>query len=490
MKRYSKDSWESEYTRIKPQDDAMHEECGVFGIYMEDDYYDPAEACYLGLFALQHRGQESAGIAISDGKDMKLHKGMGLCAQVFENDLDRLYGGHIGIGHVRYSTTGDSQVMNAQPLVMSYKSGKLALAHNGNLINAAVIREKLEDDGAIFQTSVDTEVMAYLLAKTARLGIVEGIRRMMSLVRGSYALVIATDEALIGVRDPQGIRPLALGKLDDNFVLASESCAFDAIDAEFVRDVRPGEIAVIDKNGFKSYQTQTALDTSLCIFEYVYFARPDSDIDGISVYRARENMGRRLAMAYPVEGDLVGGVPDSATPAAVGYAEQSGVPYKKALAKNRYVGRTFIQPRQSLRERGVKLKLNAMKRNVHGKRVILVDDSIVRGTTSKKIVEMLRLAGAKEVHMRISSPPVICPCYFGIDTPSHDQLIGSKKTVEEIRRLIGADTLEYLTEEDLLKTVEGAGCNFCTGCFNGKYPMDIIRECERTKELVLADYFD
>lgn len=477
------------YERIKPDDDCMKEECGVFGIYMEDDFYDPAEAVYLGLFALQHRGQESAGIAVTDGKNMKLHKGMGLCAEVFKNDLDRLYGGKIGVGHVRYSTTGDSQVLNAQPLVMSYKNGKLAMAHNGNLVNAGILRAKLEDEGAIFQTTLDTEIMAYLLAKNAKRGLVDSIRIMMQIVRGSYALVIATDNCLIGVRDPQGIRPLALGKLDDNFVLASESCAFDTIDAEFIRDVRPGEIVVIDENGFKSYQTQLAIDTALCIFEYVYFARPDSDIDGISVYRARENMGKRLAQAYPVEADLVGGVPDSATPAASGYAEESGIPYRKALAKNRYVGRTFIQPKQSLRERGVKLKLNALKKNVHGKKVILVDDSIVRGTTSKKIVDMLRLAGAREVHMRISSPPVCCPCYFGIDTPSHDQLIGAKKTVEEIRQTIGADSLAYLTKEDLLKTVEGAGCNFCTGCFDGNYPVDIKKACQETEKLVLTEYF-
>ena len=478
-----------QYERIKPDDDCMHEECGVFGIYMEDDVYDPAEAAYLGLYALQHRGQESAGIASVVKDDIRLYKGMGLCAEVFKNDLDRLYGGRIAIGHVRYSTTGDSQVLNAQPLVMSYRGGKMAIAHNGNLVNTDVLRKKLEDDGAIFQTTLDTEVMAYLLAKNAKDGMVESIKKMMEVVKGSYALVITTNDTLIGVRDPQGIRPLALGRLDDNFVLASESCAFDTIDAEFIRDVRPGEIVVINKDGFHSYQTSLSLDTALCIFEYVYFARPDSDIDGISVYRARENMGRRLAQAYPVEADLVGGVPDSATPAAVGYAEESGIPFKKALAKNRYVGRTFIQPKQSLRDRAVKLKLNAMKRNVHGKKIILIDDSIVRGTTSRKIVEMLRLAGAREVHMQISSPPVTCPCYFGIDTPSHDQLMGAKNSVEEMRKIIGADTLHFLTKEDLLKTVEGAGCNFCTGCFDGHYPVDIKKACAQTQKLDLTQVF-
>ena len=473
------------YDRIKPFDDCMPEECGVFGIYMNDKTYDPAEAAYLGLYALQHRGQESAGIISTDGKDMKMHKGMGLCAEVFKGNLDNISGGRIAIGHVRYSTTGQSLLSNAQPIMMSYRSGKLAMAHNGNLINSDILRKKIEDDGAIFQTTLDTEVMANLIARNSKGGLLEAIRSMMEVVRGSYAITLMTQEVLIGIRDPQGIRPLALGKLDNNFVLASESCAFDAIDAEFIRDVRPGEIIIIDKNGFKSYQAVAPMDTALCIFEYVYFARPDSDIDGISVYRSREEAGKRLAITYPVEADLVSGVPDSATPAASGYAEQSGIPFKKALAKNRYVGRTFIQPQQSLRERGVKLKLNAIKRNVHGKKIVLIDDSIVRGTTSKKIVEMLRLAGAREVHMQISSPPVIAPCYFGIDTPSHEQLIGAKNSVEEIRKIIGVDTLHYLSPEDLLKTVEGAGCNFCMGCFNGKYPVDMKKAREHTCKLEL-----
>lgn len=474
-----------EYERWKPQDDVMPEECGVFGIFTDDRRYDPAEATYLGLYALQHRGQESAGIAVSDGKGIKFHKGMGLCSEVFKDNLGSLLGGHIGIGHVRYSTTGDSMADNAQPLVMSYRGGKFAMAHNGNLINNTVLREKLEDEGTVFQTTIDTEVMANLIARYSKHGMLKAISAMMKVVRGAYALVIMTQGELIAVRDPQGIRPLALGKLDNSYVVASESCAFDAIDAEFVRDIRPGEIIVINKNGLKSYQAQSAMDTALCVFEYVYFARPDSDIDGISVYRSRENMGTRLAQAFPIDADLVSDVPDSATPAASGYAAESGIPYAKALAKNRYVGRTFIQPSQALRERGVKLKLNAIKRNVHGKKLILIDDSIVRGTTSRKIVEMLRLAGAREVHMLISSPPVICPCFFGIDTPSHDQLVGSKNSVEEIRKIIGADTLHYLSIGDLLKTVEGAGCNFCAGCFNGQYPVDIRRALKETETMDL-----
>jgi amidophosphoribosyltransferase len=474
------------YERIKPKDDVMHEECGVFGIYMNDKTYDPAEAAYLGLYALQHRGQESAGIAVADGGDIRVHKGMGLCAEVFRDSLGSITGGNIAVGHVRYSTCGDSAAGNSQPIVLSYRKGKIAMAHNGNLINCDVLRDKLIDEGMIFQTTLDTEVMAALIARYSKIGLIESITKMMKMVRGAYALTIMTEDALIGVRDPKGVRPLALGKLDDNYVLASESCAFDAIDAEFVRDIRPGEIVMIDKDGLKSFQAQASRETALCIFEYVYFARPDSDIDGISVYRSRESMGIRLAKSYPIKADLVGGVPDSATPAATGYAAQSGIPFAKLLAKNRYVGRTFIQPSQSLRERGVKLKLNAMKRIVHGKKLVLVDDSIVRGTTSKKIVEMLRLAGAREVHMMISSPPVKYPCYFGIDTPSHEELIGAKKSIEEIRRVIGADSLNYLTVEDLLKTVEGAGCNFCVGCFNGEYPVDIEKAKKETEGMDLS----
>ena len=473
------------YERIKPRNDSMQEECGVFGIYMNDDAYDPAEAAYLGLYALQHRGQESAGIAVAKEGEILQYKGMGLCAEVFRDSLSKIAGGKLAIGHVRYSTTGESKLTNCQPLVISYRSGKLAIAHNGNLVNTEVLRRRLEEQGAIFQTTLDTEVMAALIARYSKEGLLPAIRKMMTLAKGAYALTIMTEDTLIGVRDPKGIRPLALGKLDNNYVLASESCAFDAMDAEFVRDIRPGEIVMINKDGLKSYTGVQSSETALCVFEYVYFARPDSDIDGISVYKAREAMGTRLAQRFPVDADLVADVPDSATPSASGYAAQSGIPYTKALAKNRYVGRTFIQPSQSLRERGVKLKLNAIKRNVHGKKLVLIDDSIVRGTTSKKIVEMLRLAGAREVHMMISSPPVKYPCFFGIDTPSHEQLIGAKKSIDEICRQIGADSLHYLTIEDLLKTVEGAGCNFCVGCFNGKYPVDIERANKESETVEL-----
>lgn len=472
------------YERLKPFEDCMHEECGVFGVFCTDGSIEPAEAAYYGLFALQHRGQESAGIAVAKEGRIEYQKDMGLVPEVFKNGYKKLEGAHAAIGHVRYSTTGDSQLINAQPLVISSKKGNLALAHNGNLTNAKALRDELENSGAIFQTSIDSEVIASLIAKHRSNGIVDAIKTTMGLLKGSYALVIMTQDELIGVRGPKGIRPLALGKIDGSFVFASESCAFDTIGAEFIRDLRPGEIVVVDKQGLKSYYGSGSEETALCIFEFVYFARPDSDIDGISVHKARELAGARLALSNPVDADIVAEVPDSATPAAMGYAAQSGLPYTKALEKNRYVGRTFIQPAQVKRETGVNLKLTPLKRNVRGKRVVLIDDSIVRGTTSKRIVEMLKFAGAKEVHLRISSPPVKYPCFFGIDTV-HDQLIGSDNSVEEIRKLIGADTLIYLSTDDLLKTVEGAACNFCTGCFNGQYPEDVSCLLKRSKKNIL-----
>ncbi|MBT7121856.1 MAG: amidophosphoribosyltransferase, partial [Clostridia bacterium] len=356
------------YHRIKPDDDCMHEECGVFGIVSNDESIDPAEATYYGLFALQHRGQESAGIAVSSNNKIDYHKDMGLISEVFKGGLDNLAGATSAIGHVRYSTTGDSHLANAQPLVIQSRKGSLALVHNGNLINAKEIRDDLESQGAIFQTTIDTEIIASLIAKNTNGDIISGIKKTMEIVKGSYALVIMTPDKIIGVRDPKGIRPIALGKIDNSYVLASESCAFDTIGAEFMRDLRPGEIIEIDKNGLKSHQGPRADETALCIFEYVYFARPDSDIDGICVHRAREMAGAQLAISNPIEADIVAGVPDSARPAAMGYAEQSGIPYKKALAKNRYVGRTFIQPAQGKRAVGVSLKLNALKRNVRGNR--------------------------------------------------------------------------------------------------------------------------
>lgn len=461
------------YNDIKPHDDRMEEDCGVFGIFNSDNL-DIAELTYYGLYALQHRGQESAGIAVSNGKEILYHKDMGLVVEVFSKEkLKQLRNANISIGHVRYSTTGASYLANAQPLVIKYKKGTIALAHNGNLVNTAALRKDLEDQGAVFQTSIDSEVIANLIARSYTDSLENAIDKTVKLLKGSYALCIMTEDKLIGIRDPKGIRPLVLGRIGSSYVLASETCALDAVSAEYIRDVKPGEIIIIDKGGLKSIQTPTPLKSSLCIFEYVYFARTDSVIDGISVYMARKEAGRRLAIEHPVDADMVIGVPDSGTTAAIGYAEQSGIPFGEGLIKNRYVGRTFIQPNQALREKGVQIKLNALSRNVKGKRIVMIDDSIVRGTTSKRIVEMLRLAGAKEVHMRISSPPIQYPCYFGIDTPSRKQLIGAQNSVDRIKELISADSLGYLSLEGLLKTVEGSGCGFCLGCFNGNYPYEL-----------------
>ena len=469
-------------TDIKEQGDRMEEACGVFGIYAKDGDIRAAEAAYYGLFALQHRGQESAGIAVADGKTIRQYRNLGLVPEVFDEEILHGLTGQIAIGHVRYSTFGSKDVINAQPVVARCKMGMLALAHNGNLVNADRLRSEMEDCGAIFQTSVDTEVILNLIARESSKGLLEAIKSMMQVVRGSYALVLLAKDRVIGIRDPYGIRPLCLGRVGDSFVLASESCALDAVGAEFVRDVRPGEIITIDADGVSSSFVPSPLGSRLCLFEFVYFARPDSVIDGINVYQSRVEAGRRLAMGDDVKADMVIGVPDSALAAAMGYAEQSGIPYGDGLAKNRYVGRTFIQPEQGMRELGVRTKLNALTRNVKGKRLVLVDDSIVRGTTSRKIVEMLRTAGAKEVHMRISSPAVLSPCYFGIDTATSEELIGHGHSVEEICRYIGADSLKYLSLEDLLKTVEGSGCQFCTGCFDGRYPID-----PKTGEMIVQE---
>ncbi len=461
------------YERLKPNDDCMNEECGVFGIYSNGSGVDAAEATYYGLFSLQHRGQESAGICVSRKGRVDCHKEMGLVSGKFCDGLAALKGATAAIGHVRYSTMGDSSLVNAQPLIVSSPSGPLALAHNGNIINAKELRAELESEETAFQTTSDSEVVAALIAKNSASGLGKSVAHAMERLKGSYALVLMTKDQVVGVRDPKGMRPLALGKLDSAYIFASESCAFDTIGAEFIRDVRPGEIIIADKNGLKSHQAVRAEDTALCIFEYVYFARPDSDIDGISVHKARERAGELLAISSPADVDVVAAVPDSSLPDAMGYARQAGLPFTIALSKNSYMGRTFIEPSQDRREMDVSLKLSALKRNVRGKKVLLVDDSIVRGTTSKRIVEMLRTAGAKEVHIRVSSPPVMHPCYFGIDTSSYEQLIGANHSVEEIRKFIGADSLSYLSIEDLLKTVECAACNFCAGCFNGKYPEDV-----------------
>lgn len=458
-------------------EDAIHEECGVFGMY-DFDGNDVASSIYYGLFALQHRGQESCGIAVSEtegpmGK-VSVHKDMGLVNEVFEPDnLDKLKG-NIGVGHTRYSTAGGSIRENAQPLVLNYIKGILGLAHNGNLINALELRKELEYTGAIFQTTIDSEVIAYLIAR-ARInsGTVEAaVRETAKKIKGAYSLIVMSPRKLIGARDPYGFKPLCIGKRENAFILASETCALDTIGAEFVRDVLPGEIVTIT-NGEIVSDTSLCLpkeQEARCIFEYIYFARPDSRIDNVSVYHSRILAGKYLAMDHPVEADLVVGVPESGNAAALGYSLQSGIPYGTAFVKNGYVGRTFIKPKQSSRESSVRVKLNVLKEAVNGKRVIMIDDSIVRGTTCDRIVGMLKEAGATEVHVRISSPPFISECYFGTDVPCKEQLIANNRSVEEIRQIIGADSLGYLELDRLPQMVEGLP--ICTGCFTGKYPME------------------
>lgn len=469
---------------IKPYSDRLPEECGVFGAY-DTAGHDVTDALFFGIYALQHRGQESAGIATSNGGKISFHKDMGLVTEVFGDEgIDEIVDeGYFGIGHVRYSTSGESQLINAQPLVISSKRGQMALAHNGNLINYKALRDELLQLGHINQTSLDTEVIAHLLARYSEDTIENAIIKTTRWLKGSYALVMVVNDKLIGVRDSLGIRPLSLGKVDDMYMLTSETCAMDAVNGQFIRDILPGEMVVITKEGVLSTMIEEKDHKKLCIFEFVYFARMDSHIDGISVYAARAKAGRILALKAPIDADIVAGVPDSAVTAALGYSQESGIPYGEALAKNRYVGRTFIKPKQKIREQSVKVKLNALSSNVRGKRVVLVEDSIVRGTTSKKIVEMLRDAGAREVHMRISSPPVKWPCYFGIDTPTANQLIGSGNSIKEICALIGADSLEYLTVEDLLKSVDGTKDQFCLGCFDGDYPISLDMDSQSLEDM-------
>lgn len=458
--------------------DKLREECGVFGMY-DFDGQDVASTIYYGLFALQHRGQESCGIAVSDTNGPKRKvlsfREMGLVNEAFTPEILEGLKGDIGVGHVRYSTAGSSTRENAQPLVLNYVKGTLGLAHNGNLINAPELRRELEYSGAIFQTTIDSEVIAYHIARE-RLNsktVEEAVGRAMQKIKGAYSLIVMSPRKLIGARDPLGFKPLCIGKRDNSYIITSETCALDTVGATFVRDILPGEIVTITpENGIQS-------DTSLClkeekqarcVFEYIYFARPDSYIDNISVYNSRMLAGKYLAIDSPVEADLVVGVPESGNAAAMGYALQSGIPFGTAFIKNSYVGRTFIKPQQKNRESSVQVKLNVLKEAVDGKRVIMIDDSIVRGTTSDRIVNMLKEAGAKEVHMRVSSPPFLWPCYFGTDVPAREQLIAYNRSVDDIRKIIGADSLGYLKIERLEEMVNGI--SICKGCFTGKYPMD------------------
>jgi amidophosphoribosyltransferase len=458
--------------------DKPHEECGVFGIYSHQN--DVALNTYWGLYALQHRGQESAGIAVTDGAWMDVHRGMGLVNEVFRHSLPHMDNQYIAIGHVRYSTTGSSLLMNTQPLMVRYSGGHISMAHNGNLTNAQEIRRSLEESGSVFQTSIDSEVIVNLIARSRKSTIEERVMESLENVKGAYCLVIMSENKLIGVRDPHGFRPLCLGKLSDGgWVISSESCALDTVGADFVRDIEPGEMVVIDEHGLSSQHFAQSDRQALCIFEYIYFARPDSIIDGQSVYQARFEMGRRLARESGFKGDIVISVPDSGTTAALGFSYEAGIPFMEGLIKNRYIGRTFIQPEQKKRDLSVRIKLNAVKAAVAGKSVIMVDDSIVRGTTSGKIVRMLKEAGAKEVHMCVSSPPIGFPCYYGIDTSARKELIAATKKVEEIREFIGADSLHYLSLEGLYGSVMNiSNKNMCYACFNCEYPAG--KPCEDT----------
>jgi amidophosphoribosyltransferase len=478
-------------------DDHFHDHCGVFGVFAHPE---AANLAYLGLYALQHRGQEAAGICSSDGTDLRVAKGMGLVQDIFDPKRLASLPGDAAIGHTRYSTAGDTTLTNAQPIVIDCSKGKIAIGHNGNLTNAAEWRRKLEHRGSIFQTTSDTEVIVHLIARSSVRNLSAAIADALNQVEGAYSLVVLTRDELYAIRDPRGFRPLCLGRLGDSYMVASETCAFDLLDAKYIREIEPGEMLRISRAGLESIRFAPPKQHQYCIFEHVYFARPDSLVFNRSVHHSRENLGRLLARQHPVPAEVVVPVPDSGVPAAIGYSLESGVPFRMGLIRNHYIGRTFIQPVQAIRDFGVKLKLNPVRGLLEGKRVVLVDDSIVRGTTSRKIVRMVREAGAKEVHVRISSPPTISPCYYGIDTPTHEELIASAdsrkrpriseadasslpqpasnageadpspQTVEEIRRFLEADSLGYLSLENLREAVSDTDHRFCTSCFTGVYP--------------------
>ena len=454
----------------------MHESCGIFGIYAPG--VDVARITFFGLYALQHRGQESAGIATSDGKKICLHTSMGLVSQAFTEDELAHLKGHIAIGHTRYSTTGSSRQSNAQPILVEANSTTIALGHNGNIVNAKFLRDELCHLGYTFATTTDSEIIADLILSSTERTQVDKIRYAMRRLQGAYSLVILTKDKLIGVRDPMGVRPLCLGTIDGGWVIASESCAFGHIGAQFIREIEPGEIVIINKNGVRSL-TENGPRKALCIFEYIYFARPDSVIQGKLLYPVRQAMGKILAREYPVDADLVMGVPDSATAAGIGYAAASGIPYCEGLIKNRYVGRTFIEPDQRLRDLGVKLKFNPLSETIAGKRLVVVDDSIVRGTTTPKVVAMLKRAGAKEVHLRICAPPIRHPCFFGVDMATRWELIAAQKTIPEIKDAIGADSLGYISIDGLIEAVGLPKDIFCLACFTGEYPTPVQLEMDK-----------
>ena len=450
----------------------MHEECGVFGIFNKENIsIDVAKLTYFGLYALQHRGQESAGIAVSDGEKLLIYKDLGLVSEVFNEEKLKTLQGSCAIGHVRYSTAGANIWENSQPLLKNYKGGTFSLAHNGNLVNQAELKAKLKEKSVQIYSSTDSEMISNLIKTTPEESIEKNIEIVAAQLKGAFSLVIMTEDKLIGLKDSFGFHPLALGKLGDSYIFASETCAFNLIGAEFIREVEPGEMVVIDKEGMRSIKVLPDNRKAFCVFEFVYFARPDSTIYGANVALSRQKMGRRLALEYPVQADIVVPVPDSGISAAIGYAAQSGIPYEEGLIKNRYIGRTFIQPEQLIRDFGVKIKLSPIKEIIKGKRVILIDDSIVRGTTSQKIVKLVRDAGAREIHVRISSPPIFFPCFYGIDTPNREYLRAANHSLEETRKWLGVDSLGYLSIKGLCSVFDKIPAdNFCLACFDGKYP--------------------
>ena len=461
-------------------DDHFHDHCGVFGIF---GHPEAAKMAYLGLYALQHRGQESAGIASTDGANIHVDKSLGHVQEIFTPDVIAQLPGEVAIGHTRYSTAGDTSLMNAQPVVIDCNKGKLALGHNGNLTNAIEVRRRLEHRGSIFQSTSDTEVIVHLIARSSARNLSGAIADALNQVEGAYSLLLLTRDEIYAIRDPRGFRPLCLGRLNGAWVAASETCAFDLIDAEYVREVEPGEMVRISRSGIESIRFAPEKPHQYCIFEHVYFSRPDSVVFGRPVNESRERLGRLLAQEHPAVADLVTPVPDSGVPAAIGYAAESGIPFRMGLIRNHYIGRTFIEPEQAIRDFGVKLKLNPVRRMLEGKRVVLVDDSIVRGTTSRKIVRLMREAGAAEVHVRISCPPTISPCYYGVDTPRREELIGANNSVEQIRQFLGADSLGYLSLKSMRAAVEDTEGKFCTSCYTGSYPTELVQlEVEAHRE--------
>ena len=453
-----------------PDNDKFHEECGVVAVY---GHKEAANLAYLGLYALQHRGQESAGITSCDHGQMYREVGMGLVADIFNTKRIKRLPGNMALAHNRYSTAGESKIMNAQPCLINYAKGSLALAHNGNLVNANTIREALVEEGAIFQSTNDSEVVVHLIAHSHSETFVERVVEALLAVSGAYSLALMTDTEIVAARDPYGFRPLCLGKLDGGYIVASESCVMDLIEAEFIREIEPGEVLLINKDGLQSFFPFRKMDVKRCVFEHIYFARPDSFLFGENVYAVRKRMGKALAQQSPVEADIVVPVPDSGNISALGYSEESGIPFEMGLIRNHYVGRTFIEPKSQIRDFGVKVKLNAVKEIISGKRVIIIDDSIVRGTTSRKIVKMVRAAGAKEIHVRISSPPTLYPCFYGIDTPDREQLIASKHTLEETRRFVTADSLEYIDIDNMMDIMKDERSSYCAACFDGEYAVPV-----------------